>query len=79
MAAMKRLACVVLALLLFAGALGCGTLYPRTTIEGGEAAGEINRDEAFDLTIEPAGTVPATEPAPDDGEWIVDIIVGGKQ
>ena len=39
---------------------GCGTLYPRTTITGGEAGGTINRDRAVEVTYEPVTPAPQT-------------------
>ena len=73
---MKRLLIVLLVLLMWVAASGCGTLYPRTIITGGDAAGSVNRDEMFDVRIVPIKpTTP--EPEHDGGEWILEIIEGG--
>ena len=70
----RRLWIILLAMLLPAASAGCGTLYPRSTITGGDAAGSVNRDEMLDVQIEPLRPVPAPAPASDDGEWVVEIL-----
>ena len=74
---MKRLLIVLLVLLMWVAASGCGTLYPRTTFTGGEAGGSVNRDEMFDVRIDPIKQPPTPEPENDGGEWILEIIEGG--
>ena len=72
----RRLWIILLAVLLPAAAAGCGTLYPRSTITGGDAAGSVNRDEVLDVQIEPIKPMPPSAPASktDNGEWVVEIL-----
>ena len=75
---MKQLVTIILlAVFVLTALTGCGTLYPRTIITGGDAAGSVNRDEMFDVRIDPIKQPPTPEPEADGGEWILEIIEGG--
>ena len=77
---MKRTLMVLVVIALMAAVAGCGTLYPRSTITGGDATGSINRDEMLDVEIEPIRPVPEPAPAPEqpDGELVVEILEEGN-
>lgn len=51
---------IIVLVLIIVTSGGCGTLYPRTIITGGEAAGTVNRDKGFRFTAKPVAlTAPA--------------------
>lgn len=71
---------VIVAGLIWVSLPGCGTLYPRTTIRGGQAQGTVIKDRSMRLKVTPVNTVPALDhkPTPATGGCWKMVIKGGE-